>query len=204
MVIDLENFFQPEAVENAVANSPLLKKINPNPSKILSGIRGLTINCRVGAREDSSINFDFSESVESLTPDCPAAGDGSTHQSGAMLDEFNEWKVTVNKNQISMQGKLSPAGLGKILGILSIGSIVSQADVGTVASESEPSVPADPDAKPIDNEKNRMRLATQRYFRNVTNALDQVQKGVGKASPEQSALWSTNTAPESSRFPFAV
>ncbi len=196
MMIDFENFFAPAAVEQAVANSPLFKKIDTNPSNILSGFRGLTINCQVGAHTISSINFDFAASAEPLEPIAKELVMGAISKAGAMLGEFENWEVKVKGNQISIEGKLSPASIGKILGILSIDSIVSQADDQTVEAESEPDVPADPQqaGQPTAAEKNRIMRATQRYFRNVQNALREVQEGVGKATPEQSALWATNAA----------
>lgn len=196
MAIDLENVFPPAEVSKAVANSTLLKKISTDPTSIFCGIRGLTINCRVGANQDSSLNVDFSDSVQSLAPIAQPLMIGALTKAGAMLDEFNNWEVKADGKQISMQGKLSPNGLGRILNIMSINSIASEADAAAVANDSKPAVPANSEASAGSGEaeKTRMQLATKRYFRNVTRALDEIKDRQINAPPEQSALWDTNTA----------
>ena len=103
---------------------------------------------------------------------------GALTKAGAMLDEFNTWEFNTSGKQISMHGKLSPAGLRQILDIMSIRTIASEADTGEVAGDSQSAPPANqaPPAETNEVEKNRMQLATKRYFRNVTTALDEIQK----------------------------
>lgn len=196
LAMELTNIFGPAEIGQAVAASPLFKQISSNPTEILCGIRGLTMNCRVSAYQDSSLQVDFSESVQSLEPIAQPLMIGALTKAGAMLDEFNDWKVTVNDKQILMQGKLSPVGLRRIFDIFSINTMASQADAETVAQESQPAAAANPNP-PTDTaaaDQTRMQLATKRYFRNVTTALDEVKQRQIKATPEQSALWDTNTA----------
>ena len=201
-MMELQNVFSPAQVGKAIAGSRLFQKIKPDPTQLLCGVRGLVIACQVGPDKDSSMVIDFSESTESLKPIVKPMMMNALVKAGAMLDEFHNWVVTAEGDQISMNGKLSPLDIRRVMSLSSLNSsagLTSGMQSGDQPLTVPSKLPADQSTPPLTgtqkrNEQTAVRRATKRYFQNVTDSIDSITRNTRRPNLENAALWINNEA----------
>ncbi len=189
MAMDLENVFRPEEISAAVERSTLLKKVNTDPTLVLSSIRGLAFRVQIEENQKSSFEVDFNRPVDVLEPVAKPLMLNALAKAGAMLPGLNTWSARTENKQISLQGKMTPFGLGRLLSISSTRSVGEQSTVA--ASPEEP--PA-ADENQSDYEKRRIARMTGFYFKTVNGVIDNVMKNQDQDSLEEAALWINNQA----------
>ncbi len=83
-------------------------------AKVLVGIRGITLGMTFNEQPFGKIKVDFRDSV-TLSPEAAkAALLFALGNHGAMIDEFEDWKPGVSRNQITLEGHLGESGLRRI------------------------------------------------------------------------------------------
>ncbi len=206
IAIDMKNVFRSEEIKAVVQRNPLLAKLNTNPTNILASIRGVTVACHLTGDQDSSVSIVFGESVEPLESIARPLVYRALVSSGAMLDEFEQWKVTAAGNKFTLSGKLTPTGLRRILSLSSIGTVAASAHAAPESTpDANPAVDSDSagkgqsDTLAAAEDTTKIRRATQRYFNQITSNLDNLRgkgglQGGGEIKVEQNGLWINNYA----------
>ena len=175
IALDLENAVAPALIRRRLGELKCLESKSVDLDKLsqaLASVRGVTLGITLVERRYGGLKIDFSEDV-SMTADFakPLLLEVLAYR-GAMIDEFNDWTVTVTSNQIQLKGVLEPSGLRRVLSLL------------------EP--PHSPDyvsTKPssgTDPEELAVALASQEYFKTISTLLDDLS---GKRKSDEFVTW---------------
>ncbi len=198
-IIDLSNVFEPNSVRSVVAASPLLNRIQPDPTNLLCSVRGVTIVVNVEDNTTSSITVDFGSPVQPLAPVAKQFMIGALTKAGAMLDEFDNWNFSAVEKSISMTGPLTPNGISRILSLSSLTLVQAHHHVADVADDNKAPVTPPvqdsgqpPESKQMSDENSQMFRATRNYFRRIKSALADVGRGQDLNRLDRSALWVNN------------
>lgn len=160
MAIDLADVFDRDGVRRRLAANPLLadrKADLDRLTRLLTGLRGVTLLIRVEDALSGELRLDFSESPTSLAelakPLVLRAMDGM----GARVEDLNAWQSEVRDNSIVLRGPLSRVGARMLLSPLLRPS--------TAVETQTPAAPPNPQYDP-------KLVASLRYFHSVKKTLD--------------------------------
>ncbi len=175
IALDLENALAPGRIRARLGEMKCLEGKTVDLDKLsqaLASVRGVTLGITLVEKRYGGLKIDFSEDV-SMTAEFakPLLLEALANQ-GAMIDEFNDWTVTVTSNQIALKGALEPSGLRRVLSLL------------------EP--PHSPDYLPpkpssgTQPEELTVALASQEYFKTIETLLDDLK---GKRKSDEFVTW---------------
>jgi hypothetical protein len=196
--MDLEDVTSPRKVRRRLEEESFASLDGKNidvdkVGQLLASLKGLTLRVKV---DDDATGIGV---IEFGRPAAPLAGVAKPllleilDQCGAMVDDFNDWKVTVKGNTIALDGKLSADGLRKLFSIVDPPSPMAAGD----GDDSKPAAPGD---KPTDEKA--VVAASKQYYAAVADIIDNVGKKIrNSASMTQGAAWVARDARRIDRLP---
>jgi hypothetical protein len=160
-------------------------------SQLLGGLRGVTLRVSIGESAAGNGIVDFDSETAILAGFAKPLLLELLSQMGAFIDDFETWQVSAKGKQVSFGGKLSTAGLRRLLSVI------------------EPPAPAQADpsslGRPGASEQDVKAAASKQYYttaREIIQKLDkQLQAGRSVAPLSSIALWMKRDATAISRLP---
>jgi hypothetical protein len=205
MAVDLSNFFAEAIVSRAVERSGMFEESSyEDITRILTSIRGVTIESEL-VYETCAISLDFGENIEELKPHAGEFIDKALAAAGAKLGDPADWKLETFDTRILLSGKLTPSIMQRIFSLNTLGGVAGEAALSledTSASEpaqpagdagaaAEPSRPSAKDRLAESRLKREIR-ANQRYFKQITDMLNDLSQGHATNTLNDDALWISN------------
>ena len=182
MAIDLEDAFPAGQIEMKLLepeSAEFLKKYGisvPQAANVIANVRGMTFGITFADQPFGKIKIDFKDDV-GMTPDIAKAvmlHVFSNH--GVMLNEFYEWKPSVEGKTISLEGYLGASGMKRV------GSIFNRPPALKLPASAGDIKPKTPEEK--------MRDASVNYFHQMEDLLkDLRQSKTGASSMGSYGVW---------------
>ncbi|MBA3481903.1 MAG: hypothetical protein H0T51_08825, partial [Pirellulales bacterium] len=163
---------------------------------LLTSVQGVKLGVLVKDKLQGRLQIDFAGDTSSLASVAKPLIIAILGESGAMLDEFNDWTAEAKGNSLALSGELTADGMRRIFSMMAIDSTAVGQDAQTAAPESptaSTTPPANGAAQP-DPAKAAMIRASQRYFRAVGNFVADAQRLNRANSLRQSVMWLENYA----------
>jgi hypothetical protein len=160
MAIDLADVFDSEGVQRRLGAVPFLRNGKADLgqlTRLITGLRGLTLLIRVDGALSGELRLDFGESPMALTDLAKPLVQYVLDTMGAHLDDLNDWQSEVREKSIVLRGPLSVPG-ARLL--------VSPLLHPSTAVQTQP-----PDAAPP-TQYDPKTVASLRYFHAVKKMLD--------------------------------
>jgi hypothetical protein len=163
MAIDLADVFDSAGVRRRLEANPILRSQKADLdglTRLLAGLKGITLLIRVDDAIAGEARLDFAESPAVLAGLAKPLVQNALDSMGARLDELESWQSEVRGNAVVLHGPLSRAGARLLLSPLLHPA---------TAVETQP--PAAPATAPAPQYDPRM-VASLRYFHSVKTILD--------------------------------
>lgn len=160
-------------------------------AKLLSGIQGITLGVTTLDRAAGAIRVDFSESPEALREVGKDLLLRVLERQGAMVDDFYDWKLSIQGNTLMLNGPLKIDGTRRLLSVLELPRTLSD-------SMHEATSPG------VDQEGKNKLLATQQYWNSVNTLLDDLRIKPKRDKVKtfgQAAMWYDKYARKIDRLP---
>jgi hypothetical protein len=193
MAIDLKEVLNPNLVQERLKEFESVSKQEIDVAKVaeaVMSIRGVTLGITLGEKPYGSIKLDFANDVTALDGIAGGLFVEVLKRNHAMLDDFEEWKSQIGDKQIRFNGYLSESGMRRIFSLIE--APVSDA---MIASDEEPQT-NDGNATEED-----VAYATQKYFRSVTDLMDEFRHRDSPQRIAQIGLWLDKYARKIDRLP---
>ncbi len=142
----------------------------------IASVRGMTLGITVRDKIVGALKFDFKGDISSLEPLARQLATGLCQRTGIHLDEFQEWNISSDANQVRLSGEMSTESFRKILSIVDAPQAHSTEVAATGTSETgDPSDPA---------------YVTKNYFDTVNSFVDNLSpKLTPAATYTENANW---------------
>ena len=193
LAVDLAGAFRTDAIRAAVARSEVLDDLpEDQAAALMVGLQGVKLGVVVTDKLTGKLQFDFADDAALFAPVAKPLMLSILANSGAMLDEFNQWTAETKGASISLHGELSATGLRRLLSLLTLNA----AEVENTDAHAPPA-PTPPSAAPAKAPKDPADLtkqASQRYFRGVSQYVEDIQRINRAGSLQQAAMWLENYA----------
>jgi hypothetical protein len=192
MALDMTDALDLRRVEEAMSRSAVLQDgaiDHKAVAEALTSLRGLTLGARVTKRVYGVLRIDFDRDVTILADVAKPLLLETLGEAGAAIEEFNDWKVNVTSQRISLEGELTQSGLRRLFSFLEIDTTAVDADEVKTASTGdamEPSVDA---------------YASLQYFQTIARHLNDLKQERGASSYYTIALWFDKYARRIDRLP---
>jgi hypothetical protein len=191
MAIDLEDAVSPEWVRNRMKQFKSLASTSLNVDEVASlvaGIKGVTLGITVGSQAEGTLTIEFGRDATLLASVVKPAFLEVLSRHGASIDEFEEWKGSVQGTTFTMSGRLGKSGLLRLSSVLELPSLPLD-DTG----RDQPKVDAgDPKL-----------YASQAHYKSVQSLVSDVRqrKGIDVKTFGQLAMWMEQYARRIDRLP---
>jgi len=195
MAMDLQDVTCATKVRRRLAAETFASLEGKNPdldalSQVLGSIRGVTLRVAIGQEATGKGVVDFDSDTAILASFAQPLLLELLSQSGALIDDFETWRVSAKGKQVSFEGKLSTDGLRRLLSVV------------------EPPAPREDgqsaSGKPAASEKDIKAAASQQYFKAVREIIQQLDKkaqGGRSGTLYENATWMKRDASAISRLP---
>lgn len=193
LAIDLRDAFRLEHVRAAVSKSELLKDVPAEQATaILASLQGVKLGVLVTDRLVGRLQFDFAEDPAVLAKVAKPLMLQLVGKAGAMLDEFNTWEPVVDGHSLALKGDLTNDGMRRLFSVLAIDAgAVDRDDANTAPSSSPAAAPA---PEPAAKQPSIEARASLRYFKGLSEYVDDAQR-IGRANSfDQAEFWIENYA----------
>jgi hypothetical protein len=196
LAVDLAGAFRTDAVRAAVARSKALDDLpEDQAAALMVGLQGVKLGVVVTDKLTGKLQFDFADDAALLAPVAKPLMLSILANSGAMLDEFNQWTAETKGASISLHGELSATGLRRLLSLLTLNAAeVENTDASVPPPPTPPSPPSAAPGQAPRDPADLTKQATQRYFRGVSQYIDDIQRINRAGSLQQAAMWLENYA----------
>lgn len=199
MAIDFTNVVTPALVEQRLAENENaeIKKVDPKQLvQIFSSLKGVMLGITFDKQAYGSIKVDFAEDVTPLAPVAKTLLLEVLANHGAMVDEFEEWKVETKGTTIRLSGFLGESGLMRITSLINLPTHAMEAPVAAAAK-----TPAKPEASPSDPQQVVLET-TMAYYKSVDKILRDLKGRKNDArTMGQMGVWFGNYANKIDRLP---
>ncbi len=188
MALDLQNAVSAEFLRRRFAEDDKLKATDIDVDQlvdVLSSIRGVTLGITIRNELYGAIKVDFEKDVTVLGDLAKPMLLEALARHSAMIDEFEDWKTTVQGTQIRIGGKLYPSGLRRILSLLDAPASLQQMETAS---------------DPQQSEQDQKRLASQQYFQTVTQQVADLRGRDGQTMG-QVGIWCGRAARKIDQLP---
>ncbi len=197
LAVDLEGALPTGTIRTRVIESVMLDSLPEDETvALLTSVQGVKLGVLVKDKLQGRLQIDFAGDTSSLASVAKPLIIAILGESGAMLDEFNDWTAEAKGNSLALSGELTADGMRRIFSMMAIDSTAVGQDAQTAAPESptaSTTPPANGAAQP-DPAKAAMIRASQRYFRAVGNFVADAQRLNRANSLRQSVMWLENYA----------
>jgi hypothetical protein len=162
-------------------------------ARIIASIRGATLGVVIGKKPFGKLKIDFAEDVTPMANFVKPMLLEILGNQGALIDDFNDWKVVAKGRQVSIEGNLSATGMRQIFSVFDAPSHSMTADEAVADSAG-----AAGEVSPGDTLS--MAEASQQHFESVTRLLGDLRRR-DTASIGQIGLFFTTYARKVDRLP---
>lgn len=176
MAIDMEESIPLDRIKKQLTQFESLKGKDVDLDQLaetLASIRGVTLGLNVKDNVSGALIIDFKQNVDALKGMAKPVLLEALSRRSAMIDEFKDWKETVEDQRVRISGRLYRSGLQRILSFL---------DTPASLHEHMPSPGEMPD------EEMTAKLSSQQYFHSVTGLVDDL-KDKPKQTMGQVGMW---------------
>lgn len=163
MAVDLENLIDEERVKARVNEFGSLAGQKAKADliiKVLSRIRGATLEVRFGVAAKATFTVEFGEDASPLATIAKPFLQEILDRNGARIDDVSAWNAEVKGKQVVFSGDISVRGLRQALSLI---------DTDPQVVEAPPSAPA------VGNETSAAAQASLRHFRLVQSLLNELR-----------------------------
>ena len=197
LAVDLEGALPTGAIRTRVIESVMLDSLPEDETvALLTNVQGVKLGVLIKDKLQGRLQIDFAGDTSSLAPVAKPLIIAILGESGAMLDEFNEWTAEAKGNSLSLSGELTADGMRRIFSLMAVDATAVGQDAQTAAPApptASTTPPATGAAQP-DPAKAAMIRASQRYFRAVGNFVTDAQRLNRANSLRQQVMWLENYA----------
>lgn len=164
LAMNLEHVFSRSFIRHRLDSAESLKgkKVDLDQlANLMAGIRGITLGITITDRMFGGLKIDFAEDMSMTKEFAKPLLLEILGNKGAMIQEFNDWDISVNGKQILLRGSLYQSGAQRICTVLD-----SPADLRPIASSS------------TGGESNESLVArtTLQYWKMLNQLLDDITK----------------------------
>lgn len=203
LALELGDMFPEKFLAAKLRESELLKdnvgEIAPT-AKLLTTIRGARLGIKIGEKCYGKLIVDFAEDPSKLGDLAKPLLLHAIGGAGGMLEEFPEWKASIGKKSIAMEGPLSEESLRRIMSLVNVPTDSVNA-VAAPAAAAEPPAATETTASqapPI----SAVAEASRTYFKSIDKQLNSLRLKQNDAKTfGQIALWINNAARRIDRMP---
>jgi len=200
IAMDLSDLFTPRMVRERLHRAESLAGKNVDLdalTRVLTSAKGVTLTMAATDRLDGKVRLDLGDSASPIKDVARALMIEVLEKNDMLLDEMRDWRLLLEANAISLEGRLTTKGLRRLTELIPFptdtvelkrsGSKESESSAGSSSSTSAQ------DAK---------LTASKKYFQRISQRLDDLRtevKGVPKAKFAQKML--NDAAQEIDRLP---
>jgi hypothetical protein len=201
IAMDLAELFTERMVRDRLRRSESLagKTVDMNAlTKVLNSARGITMTTEAGESLHGKIRLDLGESAGPIKEVAKALMIEVLEKNGVLLDEMRDWRLLLEANAVSLEGKLTSRGLRTLTELIPFPTDTVQLKRAGEPAEAGPEAVG---AKSGSSRDARVE-ASMRYFRRISQRLDDLRtevKGAQKAKFAQKML--NDAAQEIDRLP---
>ena len=189
LALDLQDALHLADVQVRLQNAPSLKgeKVDLDElAKLVTGIRGLSVQIEVTDTINGSVRIDFTDEIALFARVLPALALTAFERNGVSIDELAQAKVRLSEKSLTFECPLSESSLRRIISFIQ--PSVAHIDDENHASGSSSKAPQ------LD--------ASLRFYRTVRTQLDDLEKQARKAkSYTSSAHWFETAAKKINQLP---
>lgn len=153
-----------EVIEHLKREAAIDESVVEVYADTISGLQGMTLGVTVRDKISGSIKLDFNGSAAGLAKVGPKIMQAALENNGLMIDDFKNWSMTVNGNQIRFSGPMTSEGLGQV------GHLIHQPinnDIVGMGGEGSSST---------DVPESDMKTRTKQYFGDVNHVLEMIRR----------------------------
>ncbi len=192
LAIDLTDVLPQKFVADRLRKNEVLQGRSVDIDKlasILAGVRGVRVGIKIGTKCNAMLVVDLQDDPAPMADFAKSLLLSILGNAGVMLEEMDDWKLTLGKNSISLQGYLSDEGLRRVMGIVELPPD-SVAMMDTTAAK-----PPSGSKSSTNDVDSLQRDSSRKYFQAVQQRLDslRLQKNNAKTLG-QMAMWIDNAA----------
>ncbi|MEM8678442.1 MAG: hypothetical protein AAGF97_03705, partial [Planctomycetota bacterium] len=194
MAIDFDGLISAKDARERLEQLDALKDANVDLdtlSEVLGGLRGVTLGITIKERAYGKLKVDFKEDVPLAPEDAKRLILEILQRRGAMIDEFHDWRAEVNGKQMSIEGPLFASGMQRIFSVFDTPAALQEARSVQSAQTTE------------DNQEALAVAASQQYFKNTQQLLDDLRDKKGFKTAGQIGTWYGKYADRIDRLPMA-
>jgi len=188
LAIDLTDVLPQKFIADKLRESEVLKGRTAEIGKIasiLAGARGARVAIKIGTKCSGKLIVDFQSNPAPLAEFSKPLILSALAEAGVMLEDMEEWKLTVGKQSVALEGSLSDDGLRRVMSVVE------------VPQESLAAVDPDINARPSRASNTSQSLtieASRRYFKNIQTQLDSLRLEKEKKTLGQTTQWIESAA----------
>lgn len=205
-VLDLTSAIQPHIVRDRLDHTKLASEKGVDLDHIagvLLGLRGVTLSIKVDGELAGKLSIDFDQDVTFLAPYAKDLFLDALDQFGAVVHDFENWKVQTVGKSVVMQGDLSDDGARRLASFLEMPSTqlsTQHGYTGQSTAQSSAASSSQAEASPSGNTADEKLKATQKYFNSLNDTLADLRRSwlTNKQNP---ALWLGRYARQIDRLP---
>ncbi len=161
---------------------------------LLSSVQGVRLGIKIGDKCHGKLIVDFANDPSSLGDMAKPMLLNAIGGTGLMLEEFEDWKPTVSKTMIAIEGDLTQEGMRRLMSLVAVPSDSMAAVTPTAKRAEAPAVKPTPISA--------MAEASRKYFTTVDKQFTSLQlKHKDAKTFGQVAQWVTNAARRIDRMP---
>jgi hypothetical protein len=183
MALDLKEVPSPFTIARRLESSKVLagtdfdaKKL----TKLLASIEGITLVVGVDKKASGKIVVHFGENTWSMKEYAKDLLLEILSETGATVDDFNDWQVNVVAKVVTLEGDLTIESLRRILSLI---------EIPTPTSHPEPDPDDSTTADPGENAPQTVAEKSQEYFETVKRYVEDLRMQAGGQSGQRIAVW---------------
>jgi hypothetical protein len=191
MAMDLEDAISPQLLQSRFKGFKALAGSSLDIDEVISlvtSIRGVTLQLTISTQAEGIVTVEFGENASKLASVAKPAFLEVLSRHGAYIDEFEQWKATMQGPTFSMRGNLGQSGLMRLSSVIELPSL--------------PLDDTDRDTPKVDAGSPKL-YASQNHFKSVQALLTDVRqrRGIDVKTLGQLAMWIDNYARKIDRLP---
>jgi hypothetical protein len=191
LAVDLTDVFPQEFLSKRLKENEALKGRTADVNEIatlLAGVQGVRLGIKIGAKCTAKLVVDLKDDPSVIADVAKPLILSALKNSGLMLEDVEQWKLSIGSRTISLGGFLSDDGLRRVMGVVE----VPVDPVTTIAATQTPMpTPSTPQATP----ESLIAETSRNYFRSIDKELNSLRLQHSEAKTfGQVALWIDNAA----------
>lgn len=188
MAIDLADLLVLDRVKTALEASKTLagKKVNTEAmAKLLASLKGVTFGARVTDSIIGKLEIEFAGNPAILGTFGKGLAIEALEREGVLIDEIRSWKARTSESSLVLYGELSPKGLRQITSLVELpSSSLGGSPEGSASTNGASKSTSTKGASTHQSEGDRMPQASLRYYKTLTQMLDDLREMKGSSQGE--------------------